>query len=718
MEIPKQSPRWWWGTVLVCGMVFGAALLSYSTIGQARRPDAATKIVNPQVYAHHRTAPQKRLAANSASFTAKSGSGQIRPANHTPEPDGKLAFASERDGNYEIYVVNPDGGGLTRLTNSEFTDREPVWSPDGSRIAFVSDRSGNLEIYVMAATGDAGGFNPPTRLTNDPADDSSPVWSPDGSKIAFVSNRSGTDNIFVMDANGSNQANLSNTLNGDDNEPTWSPDGARIAFASNRDVNDEIYTMNATGSAQTNISNNANGEDRHPSWAGNRIAFQSSRDGNDEIYIMNADNGSGQTRLTNNPAADQEPSLSTDAARVAFASTRDTAVGYEVYVMNASGSAQTRLTQNGDDNDFEAAFQRSSPATATPSAAVLQFQGQNADGSFTVTEGPTSVTITVTRTGDTTGAAAVDYTAMSGSASERSDFETAIGTLRFAPGETSKTFTIAIIDDGFAETDETINLSLGNVTGAVLGALGNTSLTIQDNDQAAAASNPIDTPETFVRQHYLDFLNREPEEAGFNSWVNLLRNCPAGDTRCDRIAVSAAFFRSTEFQLKGYFVIRFYLAALGRFPTYREFIRDTQRINGATPEEVFANQAAYTNEFVLRADFREIYDALANAAYVDRLLQTAGITLPNRNQLVSDLNAGTKTRAQVLREIVESAQFASAAFNRGFVASQYYGYLRRDIDVPGFTGWINYLNANPGDFRTMVNGFVNSIEYRARFGTS
>ncbi len=130
-------------------------------------------------------------------------------------------------------------------------------------------------------------------------------------------------------------------------------------------------------------------------------------------------------------------------------------------------------------------------------------------------------------------------------------------------------------------------------------------------------------------------------------------------------------------------MIRFYLAALGRFPTYLEFIRDTQRINGATPAEVFANQAAYTNEFALRADFKESYDALSNAAYVDRLLQVAGITLSNRDQLVSDLNSNTKTRAQVLREIVESPQFASAAFNRGFVASEYYGYLRRDIDVPG-----------------------------------
>jgi len=712
MEIPKQSLRLWWGTVLVFGIVFGVPLLSYATIGQAGRSAAnSSNMVNP-----HNTSPQSRLAANSAFFATKSDGDQIRPANHTPEPTGKLVFASERDGNYEIYVVNPDGGGLTRITNNEFTDREPAWSPDGSRIVFVSDRDGNLELYVTSATGEANGFSLPTRLTNNPADDSSPVWSPDGTKIAFVSNRTGTDNIFVMDANGGNQVNISNTPNGDDNEPTWSPDNTKIAFTSSRDGNDEIYTMNATGSAQTNISNNVNGDDRHPSWAGNRIAFHSTRDGNDEIYIMNADNGSGQTRLTNNPASDQEPWLSTDGARVAFASTRDNN-GYEVYVMNANGSGQTRLTQNGDDNDFEVAFQRSSPSATPPATSTVQFQGQNADGSFTATEGSTSVTITVMRTGDTSGAAVVDYSATSGSASERSDFATTIGTLRFAAGETTRSFTIALVDDGFAETDETVNLTLSTPTGAALGALSNTTLTIQDNDQAAATSNPIDVPETFVRQHYIDFLNREPEQAGFNSWVNLLRNCPAGDTRCDRIEVSAAFFRSQEFQLKGYFVIRFHLAALGRLPTYSEFVRDTQRINGATADEVFANQTAYTNEFVTRPDFRAVYDALSNAAYVDRLLQTAGITLPNRDQLVSELNAGTKTRAQVLREVVENGGFFVKEYNRGFVASQYYGYLRRDPDTAGFNNWLAYLNANPNDYRTMVNGFVNSIEYRSRFGT-
>ena len=643
---------------------------------------------------------------------------QVKPADHAPEPTGKIAFASERDGDYEIYTINPDGGGVTRLTHNRAADREPAWSPDGTKLAFVSSRDGNAEIYVMTATGDAGGFNLPTRLTNNTADDLNPVWSPDGTRIAFVSGRSGNDEIFLMNPDGSNPVNLTNN-SFEDFDPSWSPDGKKLAFVSNRDANEEIYTMDSTGASAANISNNA-APDRHPSWGGTRIAFQSTRDGNEEIYIMNAADGGALARLTTNDAFDTEPWLSADGARIVFQSTRNGGAGasFDLFAMSANGSGLTRLTQTGEDNDLEASIQKQSASASAPTVAVVQFvAGQNGDGSLSVSEGATTVTVQVVRTGDTSGTAAVDYAATSGSASERSDFQTTIGTLRFAAGETQKSFTISIIDDGIAETDETISLTLGNPTGATLGALSNSKITIVDNEVATALTNPIDRPEVFVRQHYLDFLNREPETTGFNSWVNLLRNCPLNDARCDRIEVSMAFFRSAEYQIKGYLVIRFYLAALGRFPTYREFIRDTQRINGATPAEVFANQAAYANEFTARPDFKEMYDALSNEAYVNKLLQTAGITLSNRAQLVNDLNTGARTRGQVLRAIVESAEFYAKEYNRGFVASQYYGYLRRDIDVEGFNGWLNYLNTHPGDFRTMVNGFVNSIEYRARFGT-
>jgi hypothetical protein len=119
---------------------------------------------------------------------------------------------------------------------------------------------------------------------------------------------------------------------------------------------------------------------------------------------------------------------------------------------------------------------------------------------------------------------------------------------------------------------------------------------------------------------------------------------------------------------------------------------------------------------VQRPDFRARYDAKSNDQYVDELQQNVGVQVPNSQQHKTALNNGSKTRAQVLREIVESNEVDRAEFNRGFVASQYYGYLHRDPEPTGFQAWLNYLNANPTDFRTMVNGFVNSTEYRSRFG--
>jgi hypothetical protein len=84
--------------------------------------------------------------------------------------------------------------------------------------------------------------------------------------------------------------------------------------------------------------------------------------------------------------------------------------------------------------------------------------------------------------------------------------------------------------------------------------------------------------------------------------------------------------------------------------------------------------------------------------------------------LTNQLNVATLTRAQVLRAIADSDQVASLEFNQAFVAMQYYGYLRRAPEQSGFDAWLNYLNTHPGDSQTMVNGFMNSGEYRLRFG--
>jgi len=236
----------------------------------------------------------------------------------------------------------------------------------------------------------------------------------------------------------------------------------------------------------------------------------------------------------------------------------------------------------------------------------------------------------------------------------------------------------------------------------------------------------IDDNDFMVQQQYIDFLNRMPDPPGFNSWVSGLNSCPVGDITCDRIHVSEQFVRSPEFQQRGYFTFRFYPvsfpgtsgidpAGFGRKPAFAEFLPDLRSVSGfLDANQLEAAKVAFVNGFMARPAFVARYNSLDNTQYVDTLLNTAGVSLSQRQSLIDGLNTSTLTRAVVLRQIAESTEVYNRYYNESVVVMQYFGYLRRDPDIL-YLNWLAVIDANPADSRGMVNGFFNSTEYRQRF---
>ena len=394
-----------------------------------------------------------------------------------------------------------------------------------------------------------------------------------------------------------------------------------------------------------------------------------------------------------------------------------------------------------------------------PTGGVIEFEL----ASYNVAEGG-SLTVKVKRAIWSNLPVEVDYTTDDGSvagvavpcatttglALDRCDYTKALGTLRFAAGETEKTITLLIGQDSYGEGDETFQLKLSNPRGnAAIGPKATATVTI-DDDSPETTGNPIDNTDNFVRQHYLDFLNREPDSSGFQFWKGGIDVC-GSNAQCrevKRIDTSAAFFLSIEFQNTGYFVYRMFKAAFGdatspnvdgTVPVVRfdEFMPDTQRIGdgvivGANNWEakLAANKEAYALEFVQRQRFLTAFpDTMTAAEFVSKLDENAGgvLTADERAQLIASLVAtpwDAAKRAAVLRQVAEHASLRQREFNRAFVLMQFFGYLRRDPDAApdadfrGWKFWLSKLEQFDGDYRRaeMVKAFLESIEYRQRFG--
>ncbi len=266
--------------------------------------------------------------------------------------------------------------------------------------------------------------------------------------------------------------------------------------------------------------------------------------------------------------------------------------------------------------------------------------------------------------------------------------------------------------------------------------------------QTPANANPIDTAEFFVRQHYLDFLNREPDHSGLIFWSDQILSC-GSDQQCietKRINVSAAFFVSIEFRETGYLIYRMYKSAYGNVPgtpvpvRFNEFIPDTQQIGlgvvvGSPNWELTLenNKVAFAQAFVARTRFTTAFPTtMSPTQFVDALYANAGVTpsAEERSSVIGEFGTATTTtdaaaRARVLRRVAENAALAQQELNRAFVLMQYFGYLRRNPDAApepglnfeGYNFWLNKLNQFNGNYiaAEMVKAFITSSEYRGRF---
>ncbi|MCU1267868.1 MAG: Antifreeze protein [Acidobacteria bacterium] len=378
---------------------------------------------------------------------------------------------------------------------------------------------------------------------------------------------------------------------------------------------------------------------------------------------------------------------------------------------------------------------------------TIQFSTANFNGD----EGCAATIITVTRTGDTSGVATVDFATSDGTGRQRTDYTLGAGTVTFAAGEVSKTFTVLDSKDAYnSEGMEAVNLTLVNPTGAALGSQSTATSNIVDDTSVLASSQPIDDASTFVCQHYHDFLARSADANGATFWTGQITQC-GNDQACintKRIDVSNAFYFEQEFQQTGAYVYRLYRESFGnsqplanphpdplhpgeenKVPLYSVFMKDRAHVRGGS--QLAQLQLDLANAFVLRPEFLAKYPASDGPTFVDALLATVtndiGVNLTFQRQALIDLfTSGGRGKVvyrladdNVVTNPINNAAFINAEYNRAFVFTQYAGYLRRDSDIAGFLFWLGQVNGAPlrdvTKQHSMVCAFITAAEYQQRF---
>jgi uncharacterized protein DUF4214 len=320
---------------------------------------------------------------------------------------------------------------------------------------------------------------------------------------------------------------------------------------------------------------------------------------------------------------------------------------------------------------------------------------------------------------------------------------------------------VFIVDDVYQEGTEKFKVMLSNPVGTTLGVRSVADVAISDNDFSPPTSNPLNNADArfFVRQHYLDFLNRDPDQSGLDFWRNQITSCGT-DQACieiRRINVSAAFFVSIEFQETGYLVERVYKTAYGEgtgtstiggshqlavpIVRFTEFMTDSQEISrgviiGQSGAEQLLenNKQAFFTSFVQRPRFTSsILTSWSPAMFVDHLFANAGMTpsASDRQAAIDEFGGAMFTtdqaaQARALRRVAENSILKLQESNRAFVLMQYFGYMRRNpndapefgLDYTGYDFWLTKLNQFNGNYinAEMVKAFITSGEYKQRFG--
>ncbi len=272
----------------------------------------------------------------------------LTPTVATAQSDGLIVFRSDRDGEPDLFTLDVVTGATTKLTNSAgFAELQPAWSPDGGRILYVrrARLSGRPDLFVMNANGRGR-----TRLTSTPVPERNPSWSPDGTGLVYAARTAPGEpfRIFVARADGSGREQLTSQKAGSDTAPVWSPDGTRIAFVSDRDGGfPELYLMNAGGTGVKRLTTNTL-IDANPSWSpdGTRVVFERCcENGTSDLFTIDVTTRAEVSVTASTSSQEFDPSWSPDGTRIAYDAFEVGQGNIDIWVVNADGSSPLRLTQ-------------------------------------------------------------------------------------------------------------------------------------------------------------------------------------------------------------------------------------------------------------------------------------------------------------------------------------------------------------------------------------